>query len=212
MPSSPEMHPMQPVVKDKAGLRHFRENAIVRALLDRSGLDLDRLMALDPSFSREDREQIAQLLGYPVNDDRFAEVRPNLPEPVTLKKKGYQPQPMQSIVQDAHGVLRFRENAIARMLLDRDTERGRVCPDFPARSDGGLNWIAMREFSQEDQEQFAQLIGYSISGYHELSYVSDKSASQASARAHEILPGAGGCRDAGCPFHGGPLRKATLRR
>ncbi len=57
IPRNPEMHPMQPVVKDKSGLRHFRENAIVRALLDRSVLDLDRLMALDPSFSREDREQ-----------------------------------------------------------------------------------------------------------------------------------------------------------
>jgi len=62
MSCGPEAHLVQPVVKDKAGLRHFRENAIVRALLDRSGLDLDRLMALDPSFLQEDREQFAQLL------------------------------------------------------------------------------------------------------------------------------------------------------
>lgn len=203
---------MQPVIKNKTGTQHFRGNAIVRALLDRGGLSLDQLMALDPSFSREDREQIAQLLGYPVNDDRFAEVRAKLPAPVALKKKGYQPQPMQPIDQDTHGVLRFRENAIVRVLLDRDTERGRVYPNFPARTDGGLNWIATKSFSQEDQEQFAQLIGYSISGYHELSYVSDKSASQASARAHEILPGAGGCRDAGCPFHGGKVPRKSLPR
>jgi len=30
------------------------------------------------------------------------------------------------------------------------------------------------DFSQEDREQFAQLIGYSLSGFGELSYVSDE--------------------------------------
>lgn len=191
MSHSPEMPPVQPVVKDKTGSRRFRANAVVRALLDRSGLDLDQLVALDPSFSREDHEQIAQLLGCPMDDDLFVRIQPHLPEPVTLKKGGYQPQPMQPVIQDAHGVLRFRQNAIVRALLDRDTE--------------GLNWTGLQGFSQADEEQFAQLIGYSISGYHELSYVSNKSAAQASARGHEILPGAGGCRDAGCPIHGGPL-------
>jgi hypothetical protein len=198
-------HPTQHVVRDEHGVLRFRGNAIVRALLDRSGLNLVQLVALDPSFAPEDRVQIAQLLGYPVDDDRFDTIRPELPKPISLKKKGYQPQPMQPVVQDDHGVLRFRANAIARALLDRDTERGRVYPNFPARSDGGLNWVATQGFSREDQEQFAQLIGYSISGYHELSYVSDKSAARASALAHEIEPGAGGCRDAGCPYHGGPL-------
>ena len=120
-------------------------------------------------------------------------------------KQERDPHPMQPVVEDKHGHLRFRENAIVCALLDRDEERGRVYPDFPARTDGGLNWIAMQDFSQEDQEQFAQLIGYSISGYHELSYVSDESAAQASVRAGEIMPGAGGCRDAGCEIHGGPL-------
>ena len=33
--------------------------------------------------------------------------------------------------------------------------------------------IAVKGFSQEDQEQFAQLIGYSVSGFGDLSYVSD---------------------------------------
>ena len=28
-------------------------------------------------------------------------------------------------------------------------------------------------FTREDRQQFAQLIGYSESGYHDLSYVSD---------------------------------------
>lgn len=120
-------------------------------------------------------------------------------------KQKRDPHPMQPVVRDEHGVLRFRANAIVDALLERDSERGKIYPDFPARSDGGLNWIATQEFSQEDREQFAQLIGYSVSGYHELSYVSDESAAQASALAEQIMPGAGGCRDAGCPIHGGPL-------
>lgn len=37
-----------------------------------------------------------------------------------------------------------------------------------------MNDIASKQFSQEDQEQFAQLIGYSLSGFSELSYVSDE--------------------------------------
>jgi hypothetical protein len=102
---------------------------------------------------------------------------------------------MQPILKDKNGVLRFRENAIVRHLLDRLQDRHGY----------GLNQLAMLGVSQEDREQFAQLIGYSISGYHELSYVSDESAAQASALAHEIMPEAGGCRDKGCPIHGGPL-------
>jgi hypothetical protein len=36
-----------------------------------------------------------------------------------------------------------------------------------------LNTIAGEEFPDEDREQFAQLIGYSLSGFGGLSYVSD---------------------------------------
>ena len=104
---------------------------------------------------------------------------------------GYQMQPMQPVIKDDRGVLRFRENAIVRHLLDH----------------GGidLNKLALLKFSQADREQFAQLIGYSVSGYHELSYVSDYSATMASELASEVVPDAGGCRDEGCPIHGGPL-------
>ncbi len=34
-----------------------------------------------------------------------------------------------------------------------------------------MNDLAVKDFSDEDRCQFAQLIGYSISGYEELSYV-----------------------------------------
>jgi hypothetical protein len=108
------------------------------------------------------------------------------------------PHPMQPVYLDDEKVLRFRHNAIVEHLL--------------AHSKIDLNQIAMLDFSQEDREQFAQLLGYSVRGYHELSYVSDESAAQASALAGEVVPGAGGCRDAGCSVHGGPLFDDDGRR
>lgn len=70
--------------------------------------------------------------------------------------------PIQPLYKDEHGTLRFRENKVVTWLLDN----------------GGkdLNDIArLREsFGQDDMEQFSQLIGYSLSGFGELSYVRDK--------------------------------------
>ena len=104
------------------------------------------------------------------------------------------PQPMQPVIKDDDGVLRFRENAIVRYLLD--LARKHKIAD--------LNSLAELPFCQEDREQFTQLIGYAITGYHELPYVSNASAKQASVLAHAIDPNAvKGCRDAGCPIHGG---------
>ena len=69
---------------------------------------------------------------------------------------------MQPFVIDEHGVIRFQENSIVRVLLDEATERG-----------FGLNELSRRsEFTQKDWEQFSQLTGYSLGGYHELSFVS----------------------------------------
>jgi len=68
--------------------------------------------------------------------------------------------PIQPLAKDDQGVLRFKKNAIVEFLLDN----------------GGfdMNAIAVRNFSNEDREQFAQLIGYSLGGFSELSYVSDE--------------------------------------
>lgn len=68
--------------------------------------------------------------------------------------------PIQPLLKEARGVLRFKQNAIVRHLLDH----------------GGidLNQIAAMKFRREDREQFAQLIGYSLSGFSDLSYVSDE--------------------------------------
>jgi hypothetical protein len=66
--------------------------------------------------------------------------------------------PIQPLEHDENGVIRFKANAIVKHLLDA----------------GGidLNQLARMEFAREDREQFAQLIGYSLSGFSGLDYVS----------------------------------------
>ena len=68
---------------------------------------------------------------------------------------------MQPLAYDEKGVLRFKPNAIVQYILDN----------------GGvdLNKIACLQFSKEDRQQFAQLIGYSLGGYSSLSYVDNES-------------------------------------
>jgi hypothetical protein len=68
--------------------------------------------------------------------------------------------PTQPLDLDEHGTLRFKANAIVRFLLDAGPF--------------DMNKLALMPFSQEDREQFAQLIGYSFGGFGELSYVSDE--------------------------------------
>ena len=67
--------------------------------------------------------------------------------------------PVQPLCEDKHGVLRFKANAIVRYLLDN----GGI----------GMNALAVEDFTREDREQFAQLIGYSHTGAGTLSYMSD---------------------------------------
>jgi len=73
--------------------------------------------------------------------------------------------PIQPIEKDANGTLRFKGNAIVRFLL------------FEGPFD--MNDLAAKDFTVEDREQFAQLIGYSLDGYRELSYTSDETYSAA---------------------------------
>lgn len=55
-------HPIQPMVTDEKGTIRFKQNAIVRYLLDNGGIDLNQIAALD--FSADDHTQFAQLIGY----------------------------------------------------------------------------------------------------------------------------------------------------
>lgn len=60
-----QRHPIQPVIVDECGVHRFKENKIIRCLLETGPLDLNQLAMMD--FSREDREQVAQLIGYSVS-------------------------------------------------------------------------------------------------------------------------------------------------
>jgi len=80
--------------------------------------------------------------------------------------------PSQYLIKDKENVLRFTENKIVKFLLD-------VGPY-------DLNKLAIIPFSDEDRSQFAQLIGYSLSGFSELSYVSDEKWEQAEEENRRI--------------------------
>ena len=68
--------------------------------------------------------------------------------------------PIQPLITDSDGSVRFKENAIIRHMLDTGPF--------------DMNSLAVMNFTRADREQFAQLIGYSWSGAQELSYVSDR--------------------------------------
>ena len=74
-------------------------------------------------------------------------------------------KPIQPIEEDEQGTVRFVPNKIVQYILDNGgIDMNQIA--FKAQTGDG--------FSQEDQEQFAQLIGYSLSGFGDLSYVSDE--------------------------------------
>lgn len=75
-----------------------------------------------------------------------------------MAEKSAKLMPMQPIDIDEEGCIRFRENGIVRWLLDAGPF--------------DLNQIAMLPgISQDERVQFTQLIGYSVSGFGELSHV-----------------------------------------
>lgn len=82
--------------------------------------------------------------------------------------------PIQPLVVNPDGVTRFKENAIVRYLLDNSSIT--------------LNHIAARGFTDEDRQQFAQLIGYSLSGYSDLSYVTDEAYTAAELQSIAQTP------------------------
>lgn len=81
--------------------------------------------------------------------------------------------PIQPVYKDDSGTVRFKSNAIVQYLLDKGLF--------------DMNHLALQDFSQEDREQFAQLIGYSLSGFGELSYVKDETYETASKMAEDGL-------------------------
>ncbi|MGJ7497506.1 hypothetical protein ACSFA8_20860 [Variovorax sp. RT4R15] len=88
--------------------------------------------------------------------------------------------PMQPLVVDSDGVLRFKENRIVWAILEHSRKHGY-----------GLNEIATGDFTADERMQVAQLIGYSLDGYGTLSYVTDESYERAVAASPPRAPGVG---------------------
>ena len=84
--------------------------------------------------------------------------------------------PTQPIVLDEYGTTRFKANKVVRFLYDWATQRGM-----------GLNTLALMDFTDEDREQFAQLLGYSVSGFGELPYARAKTVAQVDIEAARVL-------------------------
>ncbi len=73
--------------------------------------------------------------------------------------------PRQEIYVDSDDVIRFVPNVIVQHLLDHGPT--------------DMNMLATMNFSDEDRAQFAQLIGYSVSGFGELDYASQDEIAEA---------------------------------
>jgi hypothetical protein len=88
--------------------------------------------------------------------------------------------PMQPIVLADDNVVRFKGNRIVRAFLAAAQEGKKL----------DLNDIAIKaahgEFTDAEQMQFAQLIGYSVSGFGDLSYVDRKVLRRADLIADKV--------------------------
>lgn len=113
-------HPWQPLTKDTNGRPRFRENAIVRWMLDegrRAGLfDLNRIAEL--SFTQADREQFYQLIGTSVIG--FAEVFCDSPDVLA----------------------RLDADPLGRVEMDRVREIRRTAREVgPVILEEGMRWV-----------------------------------------------------------------------
>lgn len=88
--------------------------------------------------------------------------------------------PMQPVVWDGRGVIRFQENPIVSFLLDWASSRGMNLNELAVLSES-------EGWTRNDWEHFAQLHGYSVSGWGSLSYVRDKTYVRAEAKRDALL-------------------------
>lgn len=77
--------------------------------------------------------------------------------------------PMQPVFIDNYGASQFKSNKIVKFLYEQ--------------LHGGMNTLMQMDFTKNDRQQFAQLIGYSVSGYSELNYVDETAYLRAQAQA-----------------------------
>lgn len=96
--------------------------------------------------------------------------------PKAIHPKRRKRPPMQPVVTAEDGYVRFQANRAVVALLDAAGKHGL-----------DLNWLARQDdIPRSDYEQFAQLIGYSVTGFGELSYVSDAAYEKAEKRLEKL--------------------------
>ena len=79
---------------------------------------------------------------------------------------------MRDIVLAKDGVVRFKDNAVVRWLVDNKKI--------------SLNELVQQTFPVEDQEEFWQMLGYSVSGFGDLSWVRPETVVEADRRADTL--------------------------
>ena len=80
--------------------------------------------------------------------------------------------PIQDMHIDEHETLRFKQNKIVRFLLDAGPF--------------DMNALALMPFDSDDRQQFAQLIGYSVSGFGDLSYAHPETIDEADRLGRQV--------------------------
>lgn len=90
--------------------------------------------------------------------------------------------PQQPLYVNEEGTIRFVPNKIVEDLLDFATPLGFDMNHIAKQA------IGYGKYTPEEQMQFAQLIGYSLSGYGELSYVTDDSYDDAVLQIPQKVP------------------------
>ena len=84
--------------------------------------------------------------------------------------------PVQPMIKDEHGRVRFEANPIIEYLACKVSNLNDIAI-----------WCAENNINPKYKEQLAQLIGYSVDGYGTLSYVSDESYNKADGKREELL-------------------------
>jgi hypothetical protein len=90
--------------------------------------------------------------------------------------RGLMTNPMQPVIRDEDGVPRFKENALVAYLFRHGPLKMSQIVDLP--------------FSEDDFEQFLQLIGYTVSGYQDYNIreESKDAAELAALHTSEVKP------------------------
>ena len=87
---------------------------------------------------------------------------------------------MQPVEMADDGVIRFKANKIIRWLYNLPKDR--PIPDL-----NEISIIAQTSGWEDDMVQFWQLLGYSVSGYGDLSFVPPEIIERADAEAETIM-------------------------